>query len=131
MADAFEPMPYHVQFVKNSQDIKPVNIFSETTEEKTKTQSSFHSKERLYKVPQTISFHINRENNRLCGTSTDGEIFYYEAIDCGQCFVTKIEGDKTLINDLLNTVFRGKDTLNGKIGRSKSVEYGKVDIKTM
>lgn len=124
----FIPMPFHIQFEKNKTKLQPINIFTEKTKEKTKAKSDYVFNNHLYEVPKTISFHLNRENNRLAGTSTDGEIFYYEAIEKGQTFAATLEGENALVNELLITVFQGRDAIDGKIGRSKSVEYGKVTL---
>ena len=127
----FLPMPLHIQFEKNNKTLTSFYLINIDPKIKTKAKSLYTCNNALYEVPRTIAFHLNRENNRISGTSTDGEIFYYEAINRGECFSAKIEGDTSLINDLLNTVFGGKEQVYGKIGRSKSVEYGKVEIKIL
>lgn len=78
----------------------------------------------------TFNFHHSR-TNRAAGKSTDAEIFYYESLNEGQCFEGYIKGDVALINNLLAVldIDSTEKKLLLHIGRSRSAQYGKVEIQ--
>lgn len=124
-------IPQHIQTIKGDASKPPISVFSNNSEV-TRPIS------RLGKVvngvvdtngfnPKTTLFFHNSRINRAAGRSKEdeGAIFYYESIDENQTFHGEITGDTTSLNRLLK-VFPAK--LSGRIGRSKSAQYGKVEV---
>jgi CRISPR/Cas system CSM-associated protein Csm3 (group 7 of RAMP superfamily) len=76
--------------------------------------------------PTTISaFHFNRENYRRSGVSENGEIFYYDALEKGQVFLSQLKGLPSCISKLKTLIGEG---LDGRMGASRGIEYGRVRI---
>jgi CRISPR-associated protein Csx10 len=74
---------------------------------------------------KTITFH-NSRNDRIKGKSTEGAIFNYEALREGQLFQGMITGK---VKDLKAVKKMFGDMLNLEIGRSRSVQYGRIELK--
>ncbi|MDF1699200.1 MAG: hypothetical protein P1U56_25320 [Saprospiraceae bacterium] len=82
-------------------------------------------------IEENISKHIQFHNSRFerkAGRSTENHpgIYYYESISPGHHFSGKITGSQELLQKLIDTL---GSSFDGKIGKSKSVEYGKVKVK--
>ncbi len=81
-------------------------------------------------VDKTLFFHSSRFNNRVQGKSaeeeTEGEIFFYEAIDPGQVFRGWIFGTEDSLQCLANQT---SNRFKAAIGRSRSAQYGNVKIE--
>jgi len=77
-----------------------------------------------YDVSTTFYFHNSRDREK--GHSTGEEIFYYEAINVGEEFKGFIIGDEGYLEEI-KRIFG--DKFNSFIGRSKSAQYGLVNIE--
>jgi CRISPR-associated protein Csx10 len=77
-----------------------------------------------YDVSTTFYFHNARDREK--GHSTEEEIFYYEAIDEGEEFEGFIIGDEGYLEEI-EKIYGKKFT--SFIGRSKSAQYGLVNIE--
>lgn len=74
----------------------------------------------------TLFFHNQRAQDRKRGKSLegDGAIFYYEAIEKGQEFRTTLRGPSRLLSLALSS----GNNLSASIGRSRSAQYGAVEV---
>ena len=84
----------------------------------------------LYRLEpaKTFHFHGSRKDARIAGRSTasQGAIFTYESLDAGQEFRGEILGsdsDLKYLKELLCTTF------TANLGRSRSAQYGRVEVK--
>jgi len=77
-------------------------------------------------VPRRLQFH-NSRLERAAGRSTEDHpgIYYYESIAADQDFEGYIQGPQDLLQKLFATI---GIRFNAKIGKSKSVEYGRVQV---
>ncbi|WP_029689276.1 RAMP superfamily CRISPR-associated protein [Thermoanaerobacter sp. A7A] len=85
-----------------------------------------YSADKIYyhNVPTTFYFHNARDREK--GHSIGEEIFYYEAINEGEEFKGFIIGDEGYLEEI-KRIFG--DKFNSFIGRSKSAQYGLVNIE--
>ena len=81
-------------------------------------------------INKNIHLHMSRSssNERLLGSSRDGNIYNYESINEGQEFQGLILGDKKDIESLLSDLKLQKQTFITYAGRSKYTQYGKCQI---
>lgn len=81
----------------------------------------------ILEIPKMLNFHHQRSSNRTLGKSTEeeGAIFYYESINKGTIFKGQIHGP----TDLLEKIYRKFSRQTLFIGRSKSAQYGKVEVE--
>ncbi|AEE14458.1 protein of unknown function DUF324 [Thermodesulfobium narugense DSM 14796] len=105
------------------------NILEEVPENiKTKPVNKMvcYSADKIYyhDVPTTFYFHNARDREK--GHSIGEEIFYYEAINEGEEFKGFIIGDEGYLEEI-KRIFG--DKFNSFIGRSKSAQYGLVNIE--
>lgn len=128
------PISVHKQVKSKSADFKLFNAFAvENEKESLRPKVGFitykPNDDTPYLVaPKTISaFHFNREHYRRSGVSENGEIFYYNALEKGQVFCTRLEGAPSYILKLKTLIGSG---LEGRIGASRGIEYGRVKITT-
>lgn len=77
-------------------------------------------------VSTSISLHMTRSDalRRLLGSSQDGGIFNYEAIDAGQTFLGSIIGEHEDLVALQKGLSYSSKGLTCHLGRSKYTEYG-------
>lgn len=126
----FYPTPLALQTLKNDRS-NAFNVLSESHKlsEKTTPLREFASIDENCETytPHTLTnFHNTRD--RLLGHSyedIEGGIFYYEAIAENEIFKGYILGDKNFLELI-------KEKLDGqrlKIGKSKSAQYGTIEIK--
>lgn len=84
----------------------------------------------IYRLePKTsIRLHMSRsgEKERLLGSSLDGKMYNYEAIDEGQLFVGYAIGEEADLKALLALTEGGR--LLARIGRSKYTQYGACEL---
>lgn len=72
-------------------------------------------------------FRMKTAVNPNTGRVDESQMFGYEAIGAGQCFVARIEADMDLSDDLWNRLSRVfEDAGELLLGRSRSAEYGRV-----
>lgn len=124
-------LPLNIHYEKTDKNKYPLNVF--TSKDKiTKPiggiASVNNSKYFTEKVETSLFFHNTRED-RTAGKSTKnqaiGGIFYYEAIDEDQVFEGCIEGQSENLKRLSPYFPNQFETL---IGKSRSAQYGKVEI---
>ena len=86
------------------------------------------SGDKLMKVePEKIlRFHHSRKDFRFSGTTDEGNIFNYEALAQGQEFAGYILGLK---EELVKFKQVYGDNFNTRIGKSKSTEYGAINVQ--
>ena len=79
-------------------------------------------------VKKSISLHMSRsgKDERLQGSSNDGNIYNYEAIESGESFQGEIIGEEDSLKKLL-AVFPTKK-IAAHIGRSKYTQYGTAEM---
>ncbi|MBR2214456.1 MAG: hypothetical protein IJ849_01700 [Selenomonadaceae bacterium] len=84
----------------------------------------------LTKVQTGLSFHLSRTSpqERLTGSSRDGNIFNYEYLESGQSFGGYILGDKADLWQLKNALRLQDNALNCRLGHSRYAEYGEGEI---
>ncbi|MBE6105326.1 hypothetical protein [Anaerovibrio lipolyticus] len=81
-------------------------------------------------VDKNIRLHINRmtqdgesDKNRLAGSSQDGRVFSYEAIDANQVFTGGVYGEKAKLEKISAAL--AEDSWICYVGKSKFTQYGK------
>ena len=81
-------------------------------------------------INKNIHLHMSRSssNERLLGSSRDGNIYNYESVDEGQEFQGLILGDKEDIKSLLSNLELQEESFITYVGRSKYTQYGKCQI---
>ena len=84
-------------------------------------------------VDKNIRLHINRmtqdgeiDKNRLAGSSQDGRVFSYEAIDADQDFIGGVYGSKEELENILAAL--AEDSWICYVGKSKFTQYGKCRL---
>ena len=80
-------------------------------------------------VAKNTSLHIDRhsEKNRISGSSQDGGVFTYEAVESGEVFVGFIIGDDNVLADFTDEI---KDyDRHCCIGRSSNTQYGQCRLE--
>ena len=123
------PIPMNLQNDKYSTN-QVFDIFEEGFDFKgksTKVINKYLSGNGVVEIEKSSSFHTSR-SNRLAGSSTkkEGNIYYYESLDRNQTFLGTIDGESSKLNLLLSKL---GSSINGYVGLSKSVRYGKVHIQ--
>lgn len=136
------PFPYCFQ-VKKSYEDEFVNAFvpEAAFEPENKIKRGYYDHKNIYKIyfssgPQRErNFHMSRNGAdgtrtdlRLHGTSDGGTIFHYEALQKGQDFHASIRGDIELLQELFDGVMGQGNTLQLRLGRSRQVQYGGVEL---
>lgn len=114
--DKTEPRRLHNLLASRPTDTEPVHgLISLTT-------AGFLNKE----PDTTLFFHTQRAQDRKQGKSSDddGAIFYYEAMERGQEFSATLQGPKCL----LDLIFSLGASFSASIGRSRSAQYGQVQV---
>ncbi len=126
----FFPCPLSLHTKKGEDNHKIYNLIKDTKEE-TKPLGGFVSIDDNgfeKRPPETIMYFHHTRDNRIKGCSTEGKIFYYEAIKEGQEFIGYIAGKDKYIKKFFET-FRNYDALNKmRLGRSHNTQYGLVNI---
>lgn len=135
--------PVSFSFLKNKEGTETMDILKDDPKPGFKPVKgfatfAFDDSDRKYilksaSVKRTISFHMARqsENERIIGSSKDGQIYNYEAISAGQEFISYIYGEKQAVEDFYNYLCEtgmGTDGKEAYIGRSKRTQYGKCKV---
>ncbi len=86
---------------------------------------------RTAQVKTTINFHMSRSNasERLKGSSQDGAVFNYEAIDAGQQFMGSIIGNESDLEALLKGLELKDGNFIAHMGRSRYTQYGTCKVE--
>lgn len=79
------------------------------------------------RVKKSLELHMSRQGNeeRIVGSSKDGQMYNYEALAAGQNFESIITGERDVLEQLAASF---EDLCDGAImyiGRSKHIQYGK------
>lgn len=123
---ASQILPFFIQNIKNTE--KYTNLFVEDINEPTKLKKIFYiSKNNQFKTLETkkrIFFH--NAIDYKTGTTKDGFIFNYEAIEPEQIFYGEILGEEKDLRDLID--FLGEKEFTGRIGKSRNTQYGSIKI---
>ncbi|ABY93116.1 RAMP superfamily CRISPR-associated protein [Thermoanaerobacter sp. X514] len=82
--------------------------------------------EKIYTYGVSTTFYFHNARDREKGHSTGEEIFYYEAINEGEEFKGFIIGDEGYLEEIKRIY---GETFTSFIGRSKSAQYGLVNIE--
>lgn len=135
--------PVSFSFLKNKEGSETMDILKDDPKPGFKPVKgfatfAFDDSDRKYilksaSVKRTISFHMSRqsENERIIGSSKDGQIYNYEAISAGQEFVSYIYGEKQAVEEFYKFLCETGMGTEGKeacIGRSKRTQYGKCKV---
>ena len=82
------------------------------------------------KIKKNIHLHMSRgsSNERLLGSSRDGNIYNYESIDANQQFQGLIIGNEEDIKILIASLKLQDKSFTTYVGRSKYTQYGKCQI---
>ncbi|MCX7991566.1 MAG: hypothetical protein N2999_05995 [Proteobacteria bacterium] len=122
-----QPLPFFIQNVKDTD--KYINIFSEPVDEQTKLKKFFYciADGSLKKVDIRKRIFFHNAIDYQAGTTKEGFIFNYEAIEEGQFFYGEISGEKEDIEELMGTI--GYDDINCRVGKSRNAQYGNIIIK--
>jgi CRISPR-associated protein Csx10 len=120
------PIPFSIQHVKNDES-KILDLLYEESEEQTKPFNGFGLLKdfKLYKTKIKKSTDPHHERNYATGAPKQNVFFNYESIEANQTFEGTIYGDDNCIEEFYNQFSRLNQI---KIGRSKSSEYGKVQL---
>jgi len=126
----FIPAPFFIKKIKDDDyNVKSALIPTKDTKPLKKYIFFNGSNFEKIEVEKNISFHSVRgikDNTRLSGHSEKEGIFNYEAIAPGQVFKGFICGSEDNLRELKNI---GNNTKEIRIGKSKSVQYGRTEIK--
>lgn len=120
------PIPFSVQYVKNDES-KILDLLYEESETQTKPFNGFGLLKdfRLYKTKIKKFTDPHHERNYATGAPKQNVFFNYESIEANQTFEGTIYGDDNCIREF----YKQFSELNQiKIGRSKTSEYGKVQL---
>jgi CRISPR-associated protein Csx10 len=125
----FTPFPQNLQSEKGKK-YEAHDIFVQN-QENTKANSGFVSiiddeaqiKILRTKISTRAYFHGTRDDRK--GKNTDGAIFYYDSIEPNEQFLATITAPEEILNDLQKIT---ESAFDGRIGRSKTSQYGKVKI---
>ena len=112
---------------KKGEDIKIYNLINDEFDE-TKPFTKFINivgDNITYYTPETIIYFHHERDSRIKGQSTEGKIFYYEALKEGQEFISYVTGEKEYL-DKFKACF--SSTLQARIGRSRNTQYGLIDV---
>ncbi len=120
------PLPFSIQHVKNDES-KIFDLLYEDSSEQTKAFNGFGllKDSKLYKTKIIKSTDPHHKRNYETGAPEPNVFFNYESIDANQTFEGTIYGDDKCIEELYKQ-FSG--LLQLRIGRSKTSEYGKVQL---
>ncbi len=122
----FTPFPQNLQSEKGEK--YEVNDIFYNNSKNTKANSGFvyidNSVIEKTKISTRAYFHGTRDDRK--GKNTDGAIFYYDSIEPQQEFIVSISAPEDVLNDLLNLT---SNSFEGRIGRSKTSQYGKIKIE--
>ena len=84
-------------------------------------------------VEKNVRLHIDRmgqgsgnDQNRLSGSSQDGSVFSYEAIDTNQVFMGGVYGEKAKLEKISEAL--AEDSWICYVGKSKFTQYGKCRL---
>ncbi|SHF27215.1 CRISPR-associated protein Csx10 [Thermoanaerobacter uzonensis DSM 18761] len=86
----------------------------------------YYNSDKIYSHDVSTTFYFHNARNREKGHATGEEIFYYEAINEGEEFKGFIIGDEGYLEEI-KRIFG--DNFTSFIGRSKSAQYGLVNIE--
>ncbi len=124
------PIPLSLQEAKNNPDDNIADILFEDLAEPRVIKRGFGEYENgnliCVEVKKILNFHHVRGNNRLKGHAAEGGIFNYESIAPQQTFQGLILGEKKELEEFVHTM--ESNEFIGRIGRSKSTQYGRVKI---
>jgi len=133
------PIPLSIQFPKGS-ELPQELLFKSQSElaaaEETKPRDGFcvlseisddEMPLKFEHVPinKQINFHHQR-TDQLVGKSESGEIFNYESLNPDQTFEAMLVGTEKRLEKFIKAM--GKDRFEGRVGRSKNTQYGRVMI---
>ena len=126
----FIPAPFFIKKIKDD-DYNVESALLPTKDTKPLKKYIFFNGSNFKKidVEKNIFFHNVRgikDDTRLSGHSEEESIFNYEAIAPGQVFKGFICGSEDVLTELLTII---NDTKEIRIGKSKSVQYGRAEIK--
>jgi len=133
------PIPLSIQFPKGSQQpqellFKSQSELAQVDETKYRDGYCVLIEEEDDKIPmkfekvpidKQINFHHQR-TDQLVGKSESGEIFNYESLNPDQSFEAVLVGTEENLDKLITLV--GKNSFEGRLGRSKNTQYGQVVI---
>lgn len=128
-------IPFFIQEDKKNSS-EAINIFEERRD-KTKNiefgrflyvghSSDDKSNDVIYKQSVVKQLNYHHERNYEKGTAEPSNFFNYESINQGQVFIGKIIGSNELLNNFLASF---KNPITGQLGRSKTAQYGKVQLE--
>ena len=120
------PLPFSFQHIKNDES-QIFDLLYEESEEQTKAFNGFGllKDSKLFKTKISKSTAPHHERDYLTGAPKQSVFFNYESIDANQTFEGAIYGDDNCIEEFYK---RYSDILQLNIGRSKTSEYGKVQL---
>jgi len=123
------PTPLSIQGDKGEEKIYNLAVLEDEVTEPTAALGYYcHFKDSTIIVDapeKQLSFHHWR-GDRLKGNSSDGGIFYYEALAQGQVFAGAIYGEQVQL-ERFKEIFGDKFPI--QIGRSKNTQYGQAEIE--
>ena len=120
------PLPFSIQHVKNDES-KIFDLLYEDSSDQTKAFNGFGllKDSKLFKTKISKSTDPHHERDYPSGAPKPNVFFNYESIDANQTFEGSIYGDDKYIDELYNQY---SGLLQLRIGRSKTSEYGKVQL---
>lgn len=85
----------------------------------------------ILNIQKNLEFHMSRQNanERITGSSTEGQIYNYESLAAGQKFQSCLMGSKEDLEKILALLPSLKDGKIVFIGRSKHTQYGKCKLQ--
>ncbi len=129
-------IPYHMQVAKGVENSPHYDLFANKKSDLIENRITKHKSGRAIQttsglveveVQKEMNLHSARLNRRA-GRSTKNEtgIFYYEAVQAGTEFSGLIQGNKQLLQKLVNGL---GESLDVQVGKSKSTQYGNAQLK--
>ena len=87
--------------------------------------------ERLYptEINKNLRLHISRNGSdeRLLGSSREGNVYNYESVEKGQTFIGEIIGDEKYLQQLVDGLSTNK--FSARIGHSRHTQYGQCEVQ--
>ncbi|MBO8159001.1 RAMP superfamily CRISPR-associated protein [Thermosyntropha sp.] len=123
--EVYYPAPLCLQKEKGEDNRNFYNVFKmEREEKKTKPVAAFccMKGENIYFYEPETTFYFHNTRDRKRGSSIDGGIFYYEAVNADEEFIGEILGDEEYLKEIKKLF----DSFTAFIGRSKTAQYGLI-----
>jgi CRISPR-associated protein Csx10 len=122
------PLSVHTEKYDDSKAYDLLILASLPIETKGISGTGYFDKSKLIKESVTTTLNFHHRRNYEKGVSDEGKIFNYNSISQDQVFWGSITGEKKDLEIIENII--NNNPIN-RLGRSKTSQYGKVEIESM